>query len=237
MKNTNGFGVAALVLGILGLVLSCVIVGIAPAIIGLVFGITGLLQKGKPKGTSIAGTVCSAIGILVFIIVIATGSSLLGGDNPDKVEQKGEVSQSDNKANDNEDGGGEEEKSNVFHVGDIVETKDLQITFVSAGKYESDNMFLQPNDGYEYWEFEFKFENISKSDQSVSSMMDWECYADNSKVDQSWIGGDNGLDATLSSGRTTQGAVYFEVPVDAETIELEYDINFWKDDKIVFVGK
>ena len=68
-------------------------------------------------------------------------------------------------------------------------------------------------------------------------MMDWECYADNSKVDQTWIADDNGLDATLSAGREAEGAVYFEVPEDAESIELEYDINFWQSDKIVFVGK
>ena len=67
--------------------------------------------------------------------------------------------------------------------------------------------------------------------------MDWECYADNSKVDQSWIESDNGLDATLSAGREAEGAVYFEVPTDAESIELEYDINFWQSDKIIFVGK
>ena len=68
-------------------------------------------------------------------------------------------------------------------------------------------------------------------------MIDWECYADNSKVDQSWIGDDSGLDATLSSGRETQGTIYFEVPQDAQSVELEYDVNFWQSDKIIFVGK
>ena len=68
-------------------------------------------------------------------------------------------------------------------------------------------------------------------------MMDWECYADNSKADQTWIVDDNGLDGKLSAGREAEGAVYFEVPEDAENIELEYDINFWQSDKIIFVGK
>lgn len=130
-----------------------------------------------------------------------------------------------------------EEVSNVFQVGDVVETRDFKITFVSAGVYESDNEFLQPKDGYEYWQFEFKFENISDTDQSVSSMLNWECYADNSKADQTWIGDDNGLDASLSAGRETQGTVYFEIPKDAQKVELEYDINFWQSNKIIFVGK
>lgn len=62
-------------------------------------------------------------------------------------------------------------------------------------------------------------------------------FADNSKVDQTWIVDDNGLDGKLSSGRESEGSVYFEVPEDAESVELEYDINLWQSDKIIFVGK
>ena len=52
-----------------------------------------------------------------------------------------------------------------------------------------------------------------------------------------WIVDDNGLDGKLSSGRESEGSVYFEVPEDAESVELEYDINLWQSDKIIFVGK
>lgn len=68
--------------------------------------------------------------------------------------------------------------------------------------------------------------------------MDWECYVDNVKVDSAWLlDGNNGLDATLSSGRTTQGAIYYEVPKNAQNIELEYDINYFSSNKIIFMGK
>lgn len=39
------------------------------------------------------------------------------------------------------------------------------------------------------------------------------------------------------SGRTTQGAIYYEVPENAQTIELEYDINYFSSNKIIFMGK
>lgn len=171
--------------------------------------------------------------LIVFAAIVIIGIVSSGGDDEEKVKKTGEATSGEETKKED----AQEEKSNIFQVGDIVETENLKITFISAKQYTEENEFLQPKDGYEYWKFEFKFENISKSDQTVSSMMDWECYADNSKADQSWIGDDNGLDATLSSGRTTQGAVYFEVPKGAESIELEYDINFWQSDKIVFVGK
>ena len=45
------------------------------------------------------------------------------------------------------------------------------------------------------------------------------------------------LDATLSAGKKTKGFVFFEVPKDAEKIFLEYETNFWTEDKIIFVVK
>lgn len=182
----------------------------------------------KQGGMGCLGVILLVVGILIFLFAFI---GMMGGsDSKDKNPQKvGEAESGDSTET--------EEPSNVFQVGDLVETDNFRITYESASEYEPDNEFLQAKDGYTYWEFKFKFENISDTDQTVSTLMDWECYADNSKVDQSWIDSDNGLDATLSAGREAEGAVYFEVPTDAESIELEYDINFWQSDKIIFVGK
>lgn len=182
----------------------------------------------KQGGMGCLGVILLVVGILIFLFAFI---GMMGGsDSKDKNPQKvGEAESGDSTET--------EEPSNVFQVGDLVETDNFRITYESASEYEPDNEFLQAKDGYTYWEFKFKFENISDTDQTVSTLMDWECYADNSKVDQSWIESDNGLDATLSAGREAEGAVYFEVPTDAESIELEYDINFWQSNKIIFVGK
>ena len=68
-------GVAALVLGIVSLVISfipfCGTWAIIPAIVGLVLGIVDWVKKKKasePKGKAIAGTVCSAIAIVVIAV-------------------------------------------------------------------------------------------------------------------------------------------------------------------------
>lgn len=184
--------------------------------------------KRKQGGIGCLGVVLLVLG--VFIFIGSFGASMSKDKNPEKVGEVQTESQDQNSQT-------EEPVSNTFNVGDVVETDNFRITYESAGEYKSDNEFLQPKDGCVYWEFKFKFENISDTDQSVSTMMDWECYADNSKADQTWITDDNGLDGKLSAGREAEGAVYFEVPKDAESIELEYDINFWQSDKIIFVGK
>lgn len=181
--------------------------------------------KRRQGGIGCLGVVLLVLG--VFIFIGSFGASMSKDKNPEKVGEVGtELSET-----------GTQTIDNTFNVGDVVETDNFRITYESAGEYTDSNEFLQPKDGYVYWEFKFKFENISNTDQTVSTMMDWECYADNSKADQTWIVDDNGLDGKLSAGREAEGAVYFEVPKDAESIELEYDINFWQSDKIIFVGK
>lgn len=63
--------VVSLVCGILS-ILCCCIFYISPifAIAGLVFGIIAIAKKYDGRGVAIGGTVCSVIGILLFIIYI-----------------------------------------------------------------------------------------------------------------------------------------------------------------------
>lgn len=72
-KKQSGLAIASLVLGIIGLLSSCIVVGIVPCIIGLVFAIITLTKKDVKHGLATAGLICSAIGIgiFVFMFVIA----------------------------------------------------------------------------------------------------------------------------------------------------------------------
>lgn len=71
---SNGFAVASLVLGILGLPFFCTM--IVPAL-GVIFGIIALVQMNNVnnsksgKGLAIAGVICGGLGMLFFVIMIA----------------------------------------------------------------------------------------------------------------------------------------------------------------------
>lgn len=203
----------------------------------------------KKKGSCLK-TVLIAFGVIIVLMIFI--GMISGQGNETEVQKTGELeTESQNQdesetitqepkeeADEQEQTDQEEtEAKDIYFVGDIVETDNLKITFISSEPYVSDNEYIQPKDGYEYWRFEFAFENISNSDQTISSMTDWECYADNAMTDQTWIGDESGLDGTLSPGRTSQGSVYFEVPSGSENIEVEYAINFLTEDKIIFAGK
>ena len=67
-------------------------------------------------------------------------------------------------------------------------------------------------------------------------MANWNCYADDYSAEQAYVGDDQ-MDGTISPGKKLKGSVYFEVPKKAKKITLEYECNFWTEDKVVFVVK
>ena len=163
-----------------------------------------------------------AIAAVVVILVIAALGS--GGSAKKTGTVNGEENNSQSASQDS------------FSVGDIVETKNARISFISAEEYVSDNQFIQPKEGNVFYRMEFEFENISSSDIALSSLLDWECYADTYAVDQSYLQDDQ-LNATLSPGKKAKGAVYFEIPQNAQSIELNYKTDLWSDGKVIFIVK
>ena len=75
-NDKKGFSIAALVLGIVAIVLSCIwYISIPCAILAIVFGILGI--KSSKKGMSIAGITTGAIGMFICIAIII-GLMILG---------------------------------------------------------------------------------------------------------------------------------------------------------------
>lgn len=72
-KKQSGLGIASLVLGIIGLISCCIIIGIIPCIIGLILGIIALKDKQYSHETAIAGVVCCGLGVFLFVILLFVG--------------------------------------------------------------------------------------------------------------------------------------------------------------------
>ena len=108
-----------------------------------------------------------------------------------------------------------------FKPGDIIETSKFRITYLGCDTFESDNRFIQPDEGNIFIYLEFEFENISDSDRSVNSLY-FSCYADG-KICSSTSMRDDDLHASLSPGRKAKGTVAFQVPADASVVEVEFE--------------
>lgn len=255
-KRGSGLGIAGMILGIISVILSFLVVGGIIGIIGIILSIVAMAKKGAKKGAAIAGFVLNLIAIIIMIAVISIAGSIATGldsytngesepaeisdDNSAGKEKtfskkkEGKTDEGEGKADEEKEGEPEEVKTE-FSVGDVIGNKELKISYLSAEEYFPDNQFLNPEEGNVIYKMDFEFENISDSDQTISSF-DFDCYADGYDMERRYIDGLD-LDATISPGKKTKGAVFFEVPSDSQEIILEYETNYWTEEKITFIVK
>ena len=123
-----------------------------------------------------------------------------------------------------------------FKVGETVTTDDMKIKYLSVKDYKSDNEFMQPKKGYKYIKAEFEFVNKSKEDDLSVSTLSFSCNADDYEVETVYMD-DNELDADLSPGKKAKGPIFFEVPKDAKSIEIQYESDWWDSIKFIFIAK
>lgn len=75
-QPSSGFGIASMVCGIIALITCCLWCTCIPlAVVSIVLGILQI-QKGTAKGMAIAGIVCSAIALILFIALTVWGNYL-----------------------------------------------------------------------------------------------------------------------------------------------------------------
>lgn len=96
--------------------------------------------------------------------------------------------------------------------------------------YSDEYNVYAPNDGYKYIEVSFTYENSDNSDRYVS-IYDFDCYADGTLCEQTYLFGGDFVNANLSSGRNVSFSTYYTVPIDSQNIELEYTSNVWTGEK------
>lgn len=99
LASKNTLGKWAMILGIVGLVLGSIpgisVVGLLTALAALVLGILGLVAKGKLRGKATAGVVLGGVGLIVAIAVTAaSAASMTAGFNQGLVESRSESSSS-----------------------------------------------------------------------------------------------------------------------------------------------
>ena len=121
-------------------------------------------------------------------------------------------------------------------VGSSLEISGVKITYISAEKYVTNNEFIKPKEGYEFYRCEFEFDNVSKKDKAVLAY-NFQCYSEDYLCEQVFFGKDDLPLTTLSPGKKVIGAIYFEVPKSAENIILEYEANHFNNNKIIYIIK
>lgn len=237
-------GVAALVLGIISLIMSFIpVVGIffsLLAIVSIILGIVSLCKK-QDKGKSIAGIITSSIAIIITIFYLFVIGGIIEGISDGTLIQKAEevTREFESEYRDYYKNNISSKKTiqKQYSVEEKYEDDEIAITFLSKDtNFTEYSKYTNIKDGYKIIKAEFEFENVGDKNKYISSY-DFDCYADGYDCDSFWAVEKSSFSSTLSSGKKTRGAVYFEVPIDSKSIILEYEINSLTDEKVEFIIK
>ncbi len=218
-------GIASFVIGLSCLILSpfLSVFLILPSILGLVLGIIDTvikIKKNVSRGLSIAGIVLSAVALAIcafFTIatyIFSNGYNGLYADN-----SSGEIVSTDI----------------TCKLGESATLGDIKITFKDVNlNYKDYEDYAYIDKGNSILKADFEFENVGKSNVNIN-YYDFDCFADKFSCDFFYYIQDYNFYETLKPGEKCTESVYFEVPEDASTIDIEYSKYLYDDiGKIIF---
>lgn len=120
-----------------------------------------------------------------------------------------------------------------FKVNETFENKYEKITMTEVNTNFTDySEYSEPTDGYKYIMLKFEVENINENnDELYVSSLNFNASADGVAVNSAYVGNDNykDLSATVGKGKKTIGYLFYEVPVNAEKLTIDYNADFWID--------
>lgn len=123
-----------------------------------------------------------------------------------------------------------------YGVGETATAKSYKLTVDELNVLESDNQFIQPDEGKEFVEVVLTIENISESDISISSVLNFKAYEDGYAVSEDLtamtLTENKTADGTLSSGKKLKGSLCYELSKEWSELEIDVEIGFSKDDEI-----
>jgi len=209
-SNSNGFGVTALVVGIVAFLVGWTgLFGLILAIVAIVFGILALTKK-QSKGMGITGIVLGGLALITALIVTTVGLAILGGAAQVADDASKEQQLVDNAKKD-------------FAAGETARFDDLE---VKVNKYTpnwtSTDGFSTPKDGYEFTYVSLNVKNKGSDDVSANPF--------DFKLNDNGVVADHDIAVTatpfnaveLKPGAAIDGDLVFQVKKGATGLKIEY---------------
>lgn len=128
-----------------------------------------------------------------------------------------------------------------FAVGEVAEYDNVQVSVLSYEE-SSGNDWGSPADGKVFVFANVEITNNTNKEMSVSSMISFDTYCDDYKLDfssdaliASSTDKRQQMDGSIAPGKKLNGWLGFEVPSDWKTIEINYKDNVWLSSNFKFV--
>lgn len=164
---------------------------------------------------------------LVAAVILTLGLAACGSE-PEKV---GETKSSSSTSNASKSDSG---KARTFKVGDVVQLKNYKVT---VNKIRTDNggEVSKPKDGNVFFYVDCTIENISKEEQTVSSILMFKVRdADGRSLEQAIPEHQNGeLDGKVAAGQKLSGEYVVEAPKDKTGLKLVFDGSLFGGKQVI----
>lgn len=126
----------------------------------------------------------------------------------------------------------------IYSLNETAEFTDLKFTALDLKESDGDSFFV-PQSGNVFVGVKFEIENISDEEQSISSLLQFECYADDVKCEYSLNAAcafDEGtLDGSIAPGKKLVGWYAVEVSSDWSNIEIDVLSNWLSNNPAKFI--
>lgn len=166
--------------------------------------------------------------VLMAIVLIPIAVACSDEGTPQKVSENKPASSS---------GKTESNAPKVFKIGDVVQLKDFKVTVNGIRTATQDKSgVIKPEDGNEYLIVDCTVENISKENQSISSMLMFKIEdKDGRSYDQALMYPDlkGSLEGDVAPTRKITGEYAVEVPKGKKGLELVFDGSFLAGGQII----
>lgn len=227
----NGAGTAALVLGILAVVLAWIpflgFASYALALVGLILGVLGLRRL--PRGSAIAGTALSAVGLVSVILATVVYVGLLYAATGGDTSGGGSVPSSQPSVLSTHGG---KKTVHAAGIGDKVRDGSLQFTVLSVSHTSraGDAYFHQDAQG-RYTVLTVKIKNVGDEEQTLlddsqhvydakgrkfSADSTADIYASNGNKSTTWF-------TSINPGNSVHGKIYFDLPEHAKAAKVTFE--------------
>lgn len=176
----------------------------------------------------------SVVKIILIVLLVLVIIGAIGGSSSDDTNSENNNNSSNTQVEDNSNSEVQPEEKTEYNVGETFSDNNVKVIYQSLNdNFTGYSQYASIKDGCKVIAATFEFENVSSTDQFVS-YASFNCYADGYDCESFYSADDSIFSANLSSGKKTTGTVYFQVPVDASDITIEYENNVWTSKKVIF---
>ena len=126
----------------------------------------------------------------------------------------------------------------VYHINEPATTRaGITITLLNITESKG-SYFITPDSGKVFLLAEFLVENNTRNEVTVSTLLDFDAYADDFALDYDFaaiMACENTLDVTLKSGKKAKGQIAYSVDRNWRVFEVEYKPDFWSSESYTFI--